>query len=309
MDDLLYFGTNEKHLDEVENILKKDFELKLSKNATKFIGLEIQQTEEEIILSQNNYVKTLLKDFEMNEAKEFKTPIEPMSVPNNEGVKLANPKLFQAMLGSVNYLCNSTRPDLCFAANQMSRFNQSPTYTNLKQLKRILRFLKHAPEKSLIYRKGSKSVEVTAFVDAEHGKHDKGRSVFGYIIMMNGSPVLYKTKQQESSSLSSTESEFKSFTEVAKQILHLKNLLEFMEIEPKTVKLFNDNQGAIKMAYSSASVKRIKHIKLRYFHIRECLENEEFELHYTPTEENLADGLSKGLRRIKFEKLSMMIFE
>ena len=99
----------------------------------------------------------------MNEAKEFKTPIEPMSVPNNEGVKLANPKLFQAMLGSVNYLCNSKRPDLCFAANQMSRFNQSPTYTNLKQLKRILRLLKHAPEKSLIYRKGSKSVKVTAF--------------------------------------------------------------------------------------------------------------------------------------------------
>ena len=225
-----------QHLDEVGNILKKDFELKLSKNATKFIGLEIQQTEEEIISSQNNYVKTLWKDFEMSEAKEFKTPNEPMSVPNNEGVKLPNPKLFQAMLGSVNYLCNSTRPDLCFVTNQMSRFNQSPTYTNLKQLKRILRFLKHAPEKSLIYRKGSKKVEATGFVDAEHGKHDKGRSVFGYIIMMNGSPVLYKTKQQESTSLSSTETKFKSFTEVAKQVLYLKNLLESMEIEPKTVK-------------------------------------------------------------------------
>ena len=81
--------------------------------------------------------------------------------------------------------------------------------------------------------------------------------------MMNGSPVLYKTKKQESTSLSSTENEFKSLTEVAKQILYVKNLLEFMEIEPKTVKLFNDNQGTIKMAYSSASVKRTKHIQLR----------------------------------------------
>ena len=82
-----------------------------------------------------------------------------------------------------------------------------------------------------------------------------------------------------------------------------------MEIEPKTVKLFNENQGAIKMAYGSASLKSTKHIELRYFYIGECLENEEYELHYTPTEENLADGFTKGLRRIKFEKLSKMIFK
>ena len=309
VDDLLYFGTNESHLDEVEKKLKKSFELKSSKRASKFIGLEIVQNSEEIILSQTNYVKDLLQDFEMTEAKVFKTPIEPMSVPNNDGVKLPNPKLFQALLGSINYLTNSTRPDLSFAANQMSRFNQTPTFTNLKQLKRILRFLKYVPKKYLIFRKASLDLRIEAFVDSEHGEHENGKSVFGYIILMNGSPVLYKTKQQDSTSLSSTESEFKSFTDVAKKILYLKNLLEFMEIEVSDWKLYNDNQSAIKMAYSSTSVKRTKHIKLKYFYIRECLENDEFKLLYVPTDENLADGFTKGLRRIKFEKFSKKIFK
>ena len=98
----------------------------------------------------------------------------------------------------------------------MSRFNQSPIYINLKQPKRILRFFKHALEKSLSYGKGQQECS-TVFVDAKHGKHDQGRSGFGYITMMNGSPVLYRTKQQESTFLSSAESELKSLTEVAKQ--------------------------------------------------------------------------------------------
>ena len=59
----------------------------------------------------------------MTEAKEFKMSIEPMSAPNREGLKLPNPKLLHAMLGSVNHLYNLTSPDLCFAANQISQFN------------------------------------------------------------------------------------------------------------------------------------------------------------------------------------------
>ena len=82
-----------------------------------------------------------------------------------------------------------------------------------------------------------------------------------------------------------------------------------MEIEVSDWKLYNDNQSAIKMAYSSTSVKRTKHINLKYFYIRECLENDEFKLLYVPTDENLADGFTKGLRRIKFEKFSKKIFK
>ena len=123
VDDLLYFSTNENHLDEIEEKLSREFELKLTKEATKFIGLEVRQTPEAVELSQTEYVQKMLGTFEMKEAKSMKTPMEHLLVPNNEGEKLNDPKLYQAILGSVNYVCNATRPGLSFSTNMMSKFN------------------------------------------------------------------------------------------------------------------------------------------------------------------------------------------
>ena len=56
------------------------------------------------------------------------------------------------------------------------------------------------------------------------------------------------------------------------------------------------------------SCNRTKHIKLRYFHIRELIENGEFEVKYVSGDENVADLFTKSLGRNKFEYFVKKLF-
>ena len=78
----------------------------------------------------------------------------------------------------------------------MSRFNPTSSRTKLKQLKRILRYLKYAPDERMVYSKGRTNLNIKAFVDARHGKDGQGRAVYRHCIEMNESSAPYKTKQQ-----------------------------------------------------------------------------------------------------------------
>jgi hypothetical protein len=56
-----------------------------------------------------------------------------------------------------------------------------------------------------------------------------------------------------------------------------------------------DNQGSLKLAENPEFHKRTKHIDIIYHFIRECINNNKLKVGYIPTEEQLADGFTKGL--------------
>ena len=51
-------------------------------------------------------------------------------------------------------------------------------------------------------------IDLKLFVDSAHGTGLDRISVFGYVLMFNDAPLLFKTKKQREVSLSTTESEF-----------------------------------------------------------------------------------------------------
>lgn len=64
-----------------------------------------------------------------------------------------------------------------------------------------------------------------------------------------------------------------------------------------------DNESAIKMTKNLEFHNCTKHIKRRWHHIREVVEQGEITLHWIPTKENLADILTKPLPRPQFKYL------
>ena len=125
--------------------------------------------------------------------------------------------------------------------------------------------------------------------------------MFGYVIRFNETPILFKTKKQNLVSLSSTESEFIGIAEIGKKLMWLKNVLNFMKMKHEKIKVYNDNNGSIKMAKSSSSMKRTKHINIRYFYIQGLLQEGEFDLEHVRTDENVADTFTKSLGKNKFK--------
>ncbi|OUC41952.1 hypothetical protein D917_10565 [Trichinella nativa] len=75
--------------------------------------------------------------------------------------------------------------------------------------------------------------------------------------------------------------------------MHLKRMIEEITGLCKSVVLQSDNQSALKLARNPAFHAGTKHIDIRYHFIREAAERKDVELRYLPTEQMVADVLTK----------------
>jgi len=101
--------------------------------------------------------------------------------------------------------------------------------------------------------------------------------------------------------LSTTEAEYMAITEVVKEAIWLHGLLKDLGVVQKQLELYSDSQSVIHLAKNQVFHARTKHIDVRYYFVREILEEEEIVLQKIHTTENLADMLTKVVTRAKFE--------
>lgn len=80
----------------------------------------------------------------------------------------------------------------------------------------------------------------------------------------------------------------------------MKRLLEEMEyLKGEPILIYCDNQGAYKLAQNPVFHNRTKHIDIKFHHVREVVRNKEVELKYCPTNDMIADILTKNLSKVK----------
>lgn len=118
--------------------------------------------------------------------------------------------------------------------------------------------------------------------------------------MMNGGPVTWASRKQNTVALSTTESEYMAASEAAKEILWLRQLLIDIDEPQLVVTLCIDNQSAIKLIHNPIYHKRTKHIDIRYNFIREKVEQNIINIEYVNSSNQLADFLTKALPPSKF---------
>ncbi|KAH9789454.1 retrovirus-related pol polyprotein from transposon RE1 [Citrus sinensis] len=106
-----------------------------------FLGIEVQQFTHGIFLSQAKYTKDLLSKARMQDCSPINTPMAIRSIPCSDGNKPVDATEYRGLVGSLQYL-TYTRPDITFAVNRVSQHFQAPTKANLKDMKRILHYLK-----------------------------------------------------------------------------------------------------------------------------------------------------------------------
>ena len=69
------------------------------------------------------------------------------------------------------------------------------------------------------------------------------------------------------------------------------------------IPMFCDNTSAIKIAENPVQHSKTKHIDVRYHFIREHVKNGIVELHFVPTDKQIADILTKALDESTFTNL------
>ena len=128
------------------------------------------------------------------------------------------------------------------------------------------------------------------------------------IFFLGKSPVSWQSQKQRVVALSSCEAEYMAATAAACQGIWLSRLLgEMLNKEAARPKLLVDNKSAISLAKNPVFHDRSKHIEIRYHFIRECVEQGRVFIDYVRTSEQLADTLTKALRRLAFQELRRRI--
>ena len=184
------------------------------------------------------------------------------------------------------------------------------TEGHMKELLRCIKYVLDTKSRKLKYQQSRQDkIEITGICNSDYaGDLESRRSVTGYLVYVNGCPVAWRSRQQKVTSLSSCESEYYAITEVATEMMYIKQIFDFLEIEvelPMTIKC--DNQGAVFLAKNETST-HTKHVDVRYHFIRELVEQGVIRLEYINTESNTADALTKNLPVDLYERLLAPMF-
>jgi hypothetical protein len=145
----------------------------------------------------------------------------------------------------------------------------------------------------------------TGFVDADYARDtDSRRSCTGFIYFLSDAPISWQTRQQPSVALSTMESEFMAACAAAQESLWLTQLLkEFTCKFQDPIILFEDNKAYLDFSKNSTNHQRTKHISVRYHFIRDLIADRLISLTAIPSEENIADIMTKPLDKKVFQRL------
>jgi hypothetical protein len=102
--------------------------------------------------------------------------------------------------------------------------------------------------------------------------------------------------------LSSTEAEYMAASMASCEAIWLRKLLAGLfdqELDPTVI--YCDNQSCIKLSENPVFHDRSKHIEIRYHFIRDRVQKGAVKLQYIPTDQQVADILTKPLAKGKFE--------
>ncbi|UYV84396.1 hypothetical protein LAZ67_X002013 [Cordylochernes scorpioides] len=310
VDDLIIAAEREDTLTSFKESMKNIFKIKDLGKINYCLGIRIQTEKDgSISIDQEKCIEELLAKYRMKEAKPISTPMDSNSKltkissieGENEPVKKVE---YQSLIGSLIYLSVSTRPDIAYAVSSLGQFSNDPRRQHWNAAKRVLRYLKGTLCLKITYEKTNETLY--GYVDADWGGNLADRkSQTGLVLFLAGGPIAWESKKQQTVALSSTESEYIALCEAGKEAVYLRTLLDemgFGELLNEPTVLKTDNQGAQQLARNPVHHARTKHIDIKWNYIRSICSDGLIEVVHTPTQENVADILTKGLPRVLYDK-------
>lgn len=286
---------------ELFNLLDKHFNVKHLGSLTSCLGMRITRTENVLILDQYEYVKRLLKRFNMLDCKYVSTPMIANFKLLTSDTEILDDNVYEyrQLVGCLNYLSLCTRPDITFSYSQLSQYLCNFNKSHWIAAKRVLSYLAGTINYGLCFYKSDK-LNVRAYADADWGNSVDRKSYTGYIVKIGNNVVSWESRKQHCVALSSTESEYLSIASVSKELCFIKNFLSEMSFKPLLMEIYNDNQSAQKLLLAKEySHKRTKHIDIKYHYVKDLVQKNVVSVRYLSTDKMPADVLTKPLGSTK----------
>ena len=301
VDDLIVATNNHKLFNHLKENLIKRFEMRDLGKLNFCLGLQFYQNNEtkEVRVSQEKYIKDMVKKFGLGDAKIALTPLEAkINLSKDDDSPEFDPSTYRSLIGSLMYAAIATRPDIMYAVSALSCFNDNPKRSHWLSAKRVLRYLKGTSNIGLCFR--DTGDDLTGYTDSDWGGDIVDRkSRTGFIFKLSNSAISWESRKQKSVAISSTEAEYMALTEATREAVYLRRFLNKFDTvaEDRATKIYCDNQSAAKLVQNPMFHGRTKHIDVRHHYVREIFQQGIIGICYMPSNEMPADLLTKSLGR------------
>lgn len=328
-DDTIITGPNIKDIDKMIQDISTIYEITHDDKVTDFLGVNIKTDEKtgNISLTQQQLILSILKDLGLNQNPKLRmTPALSTKILQSYKTSPIHNEAwsYRAVIGKLNYLEKSTRPDIAYAVHQCARFSADPRIDHTKAVKDIGRYLANTKDKGIIFKPDNEGMLCYSDADfagnwcKEYAATDSttARSRTGFVVKYSGCPLIWGSRLQTEVALSSTESEYIALSQSLREVIPLIELIEelhqngfqFNNDTPKVIcKAFEDNNGALEMAKTHKIRPRTKHINVKYHHFREAVNDGKITLLRVDTTEQQADIFTKPLDDNTFIYLRKLI--
>jgi hypothetical protein len=324
-DDGILIGPSPVDLDAIIELLKapvivdgththRAFNITDEGTLDEYLGVKVEQLPNGTIkLSQPQLIQQILDDLGFNGRTTTKDSPAASTVRLHRdvhGKPYTDNWHYRSIIGKLNFLEKSTRPDIAYAVHQCARFCLEPKESHATAVKRIGKYLMDNRDKGMILNPKAHSFE--CYVDADFVGNwnrvtadvDPGtaKSRTAYIISYAGCPVAWASKLQTEVALSSTEAEYNALSESLRHVRFLMQVVdEAKEVGWETFagaptvhcKVFEDNSGALEMSRLPKMRPRTKHLCVRLHHFREHVRLGKISIQHVASEKQLADIATK----------------
>ena len=297
----------------------KGLKTKVSKESTDYLSCEIKFNPSKTMawVGQPTLMNKLIKKFgdkvEAMGNYNYKTPGTPgfSLVKPDSDIGILSPKEqtdYRSGVGTLLQFANKTRPDIVNAVRELSRGMDKATKSAEKEMYRIIKYLiqtkdyglKIAPKGN--FNDGAWTMKMYTDSDWATNKTDR-KSISGFVLYFQDTPILWKSQTQKTVALSSTEAEYYATSEATKEIKFIIQVLESLGIEvQKPIIVHLDNVGAIFVAETPSATKQTRHIDARYHFVREYIVDGTIRIIFVSSKNNKADLFTKNVTSEVYEE-------
>jgi Reverse transcriptase (RNA-dependent DNA polymerase)/Integrase core domain/GAG-pre-integrase domain len=277
------------------------------------IALSRDRTTRTISLSQSAMIDRLLEKFGLVDAR-------PADTPMATGLRLERPDKsapvdpvvtewcsrtpYRELIGSLMYIAIGTRPDIAFAVSKLATFLDCFRSEHWEAGVRVLRYLKGTRSLTLVLG-GTLPPSLSGYSDSDYANcPTTSRSVSGYVFNLGTGAISWCSRKQRTVADSSCYAEYIALHEASHEAVFLRQLLDGVGFQPTMpTPLLCDNVAATTIAEDHVWHSRIKHIRVKYHHIRKLVATGDLKISRCHSAANVADILTKPLPKADFGRL------
>ena len=326
VDDLIiaYNKEAEKEWLSIKHMLMNKYMMKDIGECTWILGMNVQRdkTNKTLTLNQEQYARQILQEYNMNDCTSTTLPaktnmkLTKQDCPDEHASENKIIKTYQSIVGALMYLSLSTRPDISYIVNKLSRYSSNPGQKHMEAVLHVLRYVKHTLHYALKYEHTEQSssigdkhlqkreITIEAYCDADWAADiDERKSTTGYIIFMNNCPIIWNSMKQKTVALSSAEAEYMAISAVCQEVKWIQQLLCELQYDINLpVNIHCDNESAIAISKNDKKHQRTKHIDIRHHYIRDLQKEGTIQVNWISTKDQIADVLTKVVPQATLEK-------